>query len=211
MVYHNTVNFDPFPVKADAKGYQLFKTSTLSGDERVYNAGVACRNEKEPAANIDDHDTAAPLKQLKHMWEQGIMMGIGTKRDVNAERLLFFFEDTVCVYPAQSFDNFKYSSTEWTQGQTFYTDLTSGNEKYVIIRNEDDYFSDQPTSDEERLVSYYTPIGNVTAGVTPWGVIGIQIKQKHYGSIIPTSVLEEPYQISFIAAFEGNTSNLVWY
>ena len=139
------------------------------------------------------------------------MMGIGTERNVNAERLLFFFEDTVCVYPAQSFDNFKYTNTEWTQGQTFYTDLTSGNEKYVVIRNEDDYFSSQPTSDEERLVSYYTPIGNVTAGVTPWGVIGIQIKQKHYKSIIPTSVLEEPYQISFIAAFEGNTSNLVYY
>ena len=60
-------------------------------------------------------------------------------------------------------------------------------------------------------MSYYTPIGNVTAGVTPWGVIGIQIKQKHYGKIIPTSVLEEPYQISFIAAFEANTTNLVWY
>ena len=43
-VYHNTVNFDPFPVNAGAKGYELFPTGTLSGDERVYNAGVACRN-----------------------------------------------------------------------------------------------------------------------------------------------------------------------
>ena len=68
LVYHNTVNFDPFPVKASAKGYQLFDPRTLSGDERVYNAGVACRNEVEPA-NVDGHETSAPLKQLKHMWE----------------------------------------------------------------------------------------------------------------------------------------------
>ena len=44
MLYHNTVNFDPFPVNAKADGYALFDPRTLSGDERVYNAGVACRN-----------------------------------------------------------------------------------------------------------------------------------------------------------------------
>ena len=140
------------------------------------------------------------------------MMGIGTERNVNAERLLFFFKDTVCVYPAQSFDNFKYSGTEWNQGETFYTDLINGNRDFVIQRNENDYFSDSttPTPDEERLVSYFTPIGNATE-TTPWGVIGIQIKQKNYEKIIPTSVLEEPYQISFIAVFETNSTNLVWH
>ena len=69
MLYHNTVNFDPFPVNAKADGYALFNPSTLSGDERVYNAGVACRGNVEPDANIDNHETSAPLKQLKHMWE----------------------------------------------------------------------------------------------------------------------------------------------
>ena len=32
MVYHNTVNFDPFPVKADADGYKLFDPRTISSD-----------------------------------------------------------------------------------------------------------------------------------------------------------------------------------
>ena len=67
-VYYNTVNFDPFPVRASAPGYELFDSSELSGDERVYNAGVACRNKDEPD-NVDGHETSAPLKQLKHMWE----------------------------------------------------------------------------------------------------------------------------------------------
>ena len=60
-------------------------------------------------------------------------------------------------------------------------------------------------------MSYFSPIGNGTAGDPAWGVIGIQIKQKHYGQILPTSVLEEPYQISFIAAFEANTDKLIWH
>ena len=67
-VYYNTKNFDPFPIKADADGYKLFDASTLTGDQRVYNAGVACRNKKEPR-DVDDLPTSAPLKQLKHMWE----------------------------------------------------------------------------------------------------------------------------------------------
>ena len=63
------------------------------------------------------------------------MMGIGTERNVNAERLLFFFDDAVCVYPAQSFDDFEYSGTEWNTDDKFYKKLVKGEEEYIIMRN----------------------------------------------------------------------------
>ena len=51
-------------------------------------------------------------------------MGIGPDFDVDAERIIFLFDDVACVYPAQSFDNFKWDVSryekEWTE-EPFYT------------------------------------------------------------------------------------------
>ena len=108
QMYKRTEEYSPFPIKADADGYQLYPQADFKGvtDKRIYNAGVSCSNGLPLAPAKPD-----PLKQLKHIWEQAVLMGIGNNREVNAERVLFFFENTVCAYPAQNFDNFKYS--EW--------------------------------------------------------------------------------------------------
>lgn len=70
----------------------------------MYNTGVACKERTSTQA-------PAPLKQLKHIWEQSVMLGIGKDRQVNAHRILFLYDtdsgQDVCVYPAQNFDGFK--------------------------------------------------------------------------------------------------------
>ena len=103
-VYQKATETVPFPIREDAPGYELF-TENLEDNEKVYNAGAKCKN---PNSNF------APLKQLRHIWEQSVLIGIGPNREVNAERILFMYEDDVCVYPAQSFNNFKYQdSSKW--------------------------------------------------------------------------------------------------
>lgn len=88
---------DPFPIREDAPGYELYDWTTLAKGQRVYNAGATCK---------DNSNAPAPMKQLKHIWEQSLLMGIGPRRDVNAERLIFLFEDgNFCVYPAQRIDS----------------------------------------------------------------------------------------------------------
>ena len=83
-------------------------------------------------------------------------MGIGSKRDVNAERILFFIDKAVCVYPAQSFDTFKYGDKEWTESD-WYKRLIGGDAPpYAIQRNEEDYFGGG--NPEERFVTYFAPI-----------------------------------------------------
>lgn len=91
------------------------------------------------------------------------MMGIGSDRSVNAVRVLFFFADTVCVYPAQSFDEFKYTDTNpWTQAE-FWTDDyepsgTSDTSKgYFIERNAENYFRGGG-NDDAKFVTFYSPI-----------------------------------------------------
>ena len=64
-------------------------------------------------------------------------------------------------------------------------------------------------------MTYYTPIifepdEEDEPGVFK-GVIGLQLKQSDYEELLPSTVLEEPYELSFIAVFENNTSNLIWY
>ena len=116
---------------------------------------------------------------MKHIWEQAILMGIGSKREVNAERVLFFFEDTVCVYPAQSFSAFEYNSAAWKR-KKFWTDFNKGDgTKFVIERNAKNYFG---ADDGEKYVTYYTPINQdgENALDTSEGVIGLQLKQSDY-------------------------------
>ena len=64
-MYHRTKNYDPFPIKEDAPGYALYgqgKFDNTDPGTKIYNAGVTCRDDREPS-------NAAPLKQLKHIWE----------------------------------------------------------------------------------------------------------------------------------------------
>ena len=47
------------------------------------------------------------MKQLKRIWEQSILLGLGRDRNINAKRLMFLFDDGMCVYPAQSLQGFE--------------------------------------------------------------------------------------------------------
>ena len=145
-------------------------------------------------------------------------MGIGSKRQVNAERLLFFYEDTVCVYPAQSFDDFKYSDTDWKAEDFWKAFKGNKPEKYYIERNAEDYFGgkNQPEPTERsgsRFVTFYTPLTSVEdleGGEELAGIIGLQLSQSDYDELLPSTVLEEPYQLSFISVFDMRSGDLIW-
>ena len=146
-VYQSSTNFQPFPIKPDADGFGLYDQDQLSGDEKIYSAGVTCK---------DNTDAYAPLKQLKYIWQNSVLLGIGQDRKVNAERIIFMYEDNVCVYPAQSFDSFKYQEAqEWTS-EPFYSDLTRSDntDKYFIERHATDYFNES----EDKFTTYYAPL-----------------------------------------------------
>ena len=67
------------------------------------------------------------------------------------------YENDVCVYPAQSFDNFKYvSDGEWKETE-FYKELIDYSDGYYIERNSDDYFT-SPETEGEKFVTFWTPL-----------------------------------------------------
>jgi len=145
-VYQKATEDVPFPIRADAEGYELFDQADLEGNEKVYNAGATCRGSSD----------FAPLKQLRHIWEHSVLIGIGPERDVNAERILFMYDTDVCVYPAQSFDNFKYEDKGW-RSLPFWDDLIANPTGYYIERNAADYFT-SPETEGEKFVTFWTPL-----------------------------------------------------
>ena len=135
---------DPFPISKDA--YQLYPQRELTDPStQIYNAGVTCSG--------DLPKDQYPLTQLKHIWEQSILLGLGRNRDVFAERLIFLYDDTVCVYPAQQLTNFRQTPSQWT-AEDFYSKV--GSEKYYISRDNPDYFSQ--SSSEERYTTYWAAL-----------------------------------------------------
>ena len=91
-----------------------------------------------------------------------MLIGIGQDRKVNAERIIFMYDDDVCVYPAQSFDSFKYQADgDWTN-ELFYSNLTSSNntDKYFIERHATDYFNES----DDKFTTYYAPLINSESG-----------------------------------------------
>ena len=56
-------------------------------------------------------------------------------------------------------------------------------------------------------MTYFSPIdpNNPT-----WGLIGLQLNQMDYDQLIPSTVLEKPYEISFIAVYEKSNNDLIW-
>ena len=92
-LYKNAKEIDPYPIKKDA--YDLYDQTKLEGEtsKMIYNAGATCRGNKLPEGED-------PVRQLQHIWEQGILLGLGRNRNVYAERLLFLYDEIACVYPA---------------------------------------------------------------------------------------------------------------
>ena len=204
-VYQSATTFDPFPIRADAPGYELYDWETLSGDQRIYNAGVACRS--GGAAH-------PPLRQLKHIWQNSVLIGIGQERKVNAERIIFMYGDDVCVYPAQNFDSFRWQTAEDWTSQRFYANLTATEKAadYWIERNGEDYFGES----EDKFTTFYAPLKERdSAGVDQTvGVVGFQLNQKNYEYLLPAPILEPPYSISFISVLDKehyNETSKEWY
>ena len=57
-------------------------------------------------------------------------------------------------------------------------------------------------------MTYFAPIKPGSVGQ---GVIGLQLRQSDYDSLLPSTVLEEPYELSFLAVFEAGTNDLIWH
>jgi hypothetical protein len=109
-----------------------------------------------------------PLTQLKHIWEQSILLGLGRNRDVFAERVIFLYDDTVCVYPAQNLDYFSSTPSEW-MAEEFYSKVES--EKYYISRDNKDYF--RQSDSNERYTTYWAAIRGKNEEKV--GAIGLQL------------------------------------
>ena len=158
-LYMNAMVIDPFPISKDA--YQLYSQSKLSDPNlKIYNAGVTCNGELP--------EDQYPLTQLKHIWEQSILLGLGRNRDVFAERVIFLYDDTVCVYPAQNLDYFSSTPSEW-MAEEFYSKVES--EKYYISRDNKDYF--RQSDSNERYTTYWAAIRGKNEEKV--GAIGLQL------------------------------------
>ena len=188
-LYKNAKEIDPFPIRKGA--YSLYPQSKLVGEttKKIYNAGVSCSNGLPEGQD--------PLTQLQHIWEQAILLGLGRNRDVYAERLLFLFDSVVCVYPAQNLDNFRYAAGEWST-EPFYTSVDT--ESYYIERDAGDFFGS--VDSRERFSTYWATIRDGNSAKV--GAIGLQLSQDKFYDLLPSTVLEEPYQLSFITIFEHN-------
>ena len=189
-VYQSTLATDPFPIREDAPGYELYDWTTLQPGQRVYNAGASCLN---------NANAPAPMKQLKHIWEQSLLMGIGPNRDVNAERIIFLFDDNTCVYPAQRID----TQIDW-KSQPFWREAMDSPQGYFIDRTTSGYFPDARSPDgpwDHKYMTYWTKHDR--------GLIGLQLSHSDYDNLLPSSVLEEPYSLSFITVFDKDW-NLIW-
>ena len=118
------------------------------------------------------------------------------------------YNDDVCVYPAQSFDSFKYQEDgEWTS-ELFYSTFTrsENTDKYFIERNATDYFN----ASDDKFTTFYAPLKISESGVDQTiGVVGFQLNQKDYEYLLPTPVLEQPYAISFITVVESDGE--IWH
>ena len=153
-MYDTATETSPFPIKADALGYELCEGCDLSDGKRIYNAGATC---------IDNADAPDPMKQLKHIWEQTVLMGIGPERNVNAERIIFlfdgYFNNNACVYPAQSFEEgWKFKDKDFTD-EEFWKQTQDSSNGYYIERNADDYFGssgDDDTNWNDRYITFWT-------------------------------------------------------
>jgi len=85
---------------------------------------------------------------------------------------------------------------------------------YMIERNAADYFGglgqvDPVTEDVDgdRFVTFYSPINPLNKAE---GIIGLQLNQKDYNQLVPSTVLEQPYELSFIAVFDAESDQLIW-
>ena len=135
----------------------------------IYNAGVSC------SEGIDE----PPLKQLKRIWEQSVLTGLGRDRNVNAKRLLFLYDSGVCVYPAQSLEYYKGGVKTRENEGNYYTEIRYNGAKYIIERNADDPFSNTEDK-QQKFTTFWAPLrapvnqGSWFGGNTI-GAIGLQI------------------------------------
>lgn len=85
-----------------------------------------------------------------------------------------------------------------------------GSDKYYISRDNKDYFSQ---ADEDRYTTYWAALRGKNEEKV--GAIGLQLSQSSFYDLLPSTVLEEPYQLAFISIFESNSDptqdkSMVW-
>ena len=111
------------------------------------------------------------------------------------------------------------TAQEWTTTSGNFWDQTysTSPNNFYIERNAPDFFPPEDDSTpRNEFVTYYTAINPNNKNE---GIIGIQLNQADYDKLLPTTVLETPYELSFISVFDkasdesqndGVTGNLIW-
>ena len=145
---------------------------------------------------------------MQHIWEQAILLGLGRNRNVYAERLIFLYDEEFCVYPAQNLENFRYSAGGWVE-EPFFKDVEKNG--YFIERDAGDYFGESDS--RARFTTYWAALKDKNQQKV--GIIGLQLSQDKFYDLLPSTVLEAPYQLSFITMLsskqdaEGNNP-IIW-
>lgn len=192
-----------FPVKHTA--YPLFEDfKRLESGEVVYGSGAYCEN------SIENPSYFAAERRLPHFWETAIFLKLGPQKNVNASRILFIYNEgrNRCVYPAEEFK----SENRWQAARTVdevkkrYDDLFKDPiESIYIERNKRYLYGDE--NDSREYTTYWVPMMSRKGSFL--GAIGIQILETEFQKLIPSAVLEEPYQVSFVAVYDKD-KQLSW-
>ena len=132
-------------------------------------------------------------------------MGLGVDRDFNAKRLLFLFDTGVCVYPAQNLENYRGGVSSRENEGEHYQKIRFNDTRYSIERNAENYFTQ--TSETGKFTTFWAPIKQYNSTVI--GAIGLQLSQDEYYRLLPKSVIEKPYELSFMSVWDTN-NNLIW-
>lgn len=138
------------------------------------------------------------------------MLKLGPNKNVNAERILFIYNDGIerCVYPAQNFEtqNTRQASQVVDEVRKRHDDAFKDTIESIYIERNQRYLYGE-AEDTREYTTYWVPMVNRKGSFQ--GALGIQILETEFQKLIPSAVLEEPYQVSFVAVYDRK-KNLLW-
>ena len=139
-------------------------------------------------------------------------MQIGPRKDVVADRILFLFDDdSKCVYPAMPFDRTNLDAqrkiVQRMKDLHANADSTVDYLPYYLERDTQHIF-DFKGNNMETYINYWVPLVDKQQN-TVYGAVGLQLKQSDYLDLIPSSVMEQPYAVTFISVLDRDQKE-VW-
>ena len=117
--------------------------------------------------------------------------------------------DYDCFYPAQEFQK---NTVTYNRKQELWRKVDQSAKKIYIERNVPNLFFpseiEESTGQPRLFTNYWVQINDINGNAL--GLIGLQFETKEYIKIIPFTVLEEPYNLSFINLYDKQMKT-IWH